>query len=111
MILGNQGESEAGSIEVRKRKPHRPSSAELGLRGGSMGKGYQEQKRVKTENSSVEVTAVERAAINKSHRAYKPCPNDRQADTIHVKDANCAVTSFSFEISLPFFPDILLRAR
>jgi hypothetical protein len=74
-----------------------------------MGKGYQEQKRAKTESSSVAVTAVERAAINKSHRAYKPCSNDRQADTIHVKDANCAVTSVSFEISLPFFRAIYLR--
>jgi hypothetical protein len=74
-----------------------------------MGIGYQEQKRVKTESSSVEVTAVERAAINKSHRAYKPCPNDRQADTIHVTDANCAVTSFSCEISLPFFRTIYSR--
>ena len=68
-----------------------------------MGKGYQGQKRVKAESSFVEVTAVERAARNKFHRAYKPCSNDRQADTIDVKDANCAVTSFSFEISLPFF--------
>jgi hypothetical protein len=81
-------DSIVGSMEVRKRKPHRPFSAELGLRA---------------ESSFVEVTAVERAAKNKFHRAYKPCPNDRQADTIHVKDANCAVTSFSFEISLPFF--------
>ena len=96
---------------MTKRKPHRPFSAKLGLRGWSMGKGYQEQKGIKTESSSVEVTAVERAAINKSHRAYKPCPNDRQADTIHVKDANCAVTSFSFEISFTLFPGNLLKAR
>ena len=67
-----------------------------------MGKGYQEQKRAKTESSSVAVTAVERAAINKSHRAYKPCSNDRQADTIHVKDANCAVTASSCGISPPY---------
>ena len=76
-----------------------------------MGKGNQGQKWVKAESSSVEVIALERAAIRKFHRVYRPCPNDRQADTIHVKDANCAVTCFSFEISLPFFPGMLLRAK
>jgi hypothetical protein len=39
-----------------------------------MGKGYQGQKRVKAESSFVEVTAVGRAARNKSHRAYKAMP-------------------------------------
>jgi hypothetical protein len=68
---------------------------------GRWGKGSRTEE-VKAESSFVEVTAVERAARNKFHRAYKPCPNDPQADTIDVKDANCVVTSFSFEISLPF---------
>jgi hypothetical protein len=71
-----------------------------------MGKG--DQTTIKIEGIRIEdfcfaAAAVERAARNKLHKACKPWPNDRQADTTHVKDASYAVATSSCKISLPFF--------
>jgi len=88
-----------------KKTPPSRVASKLVCCGCKMGKGDHttiKMERVRIEDFYFAAAAVERAARNKLHRACKPLPNDRQTGTIHVKDASCAVTTFSFEISLPF---------